>query len=39
MGGAGTNVSVEKASTEVRGFVERSTKPLPAKDLSEIELP
>ena len=39
VGGAGTNVSVEKASAEVRGFVERSTKPLPAKDLSEIELP
>lgn len=37
--GAGTNISVEKAATEVQKFVENSTKPLPAKDLYEIELP
>lgn len=37
--GAGTNVSVEKATAEVKRFVENSTKPLPAKDLYEIELP
>ena len=39
VGGAGTNVAVERASAEVKSFVERSTNPLPAKDLSEIELP
>jgi [FeFe] hydrogenase (group B1/B3) len=37
--GAGTNISVEKAAVEVQKFVENSTKPLPAKDLYEIELP
>lgn len=37
--GAGTNISVEKAAAEVQKFVENSTKPLPAKDLYEIELP
>ncbi len=37
--GAGTNISVEKAAAEVKKFVENSTKPLPAKDLYEIELP
>lgn len=37
--GAGTNVSVEKAAAEVKKFVENSSKPLPAKDLYEIELP
>lgn len=39
VGGAGTNISVQKAGEEVKKFVERSSKPLPAKDLSEIELP
>jgi iron only hydrogenase large subunit-like protein len=37
--GAGTNISVEKATKEVVKFVENSTKPLPAKNLYEIELP
>ena len=37
--GAGTNVSIEKATAAVKKFVENSTKPLPAKDLYEIELP
>ena len=37
--GAGTNISIEKATAEVKKFVENSTKPLPAKDLYEIELP
>ncbi len=37
--GAGTNISVEKATAEVKRFVENSTKPLPAKDLYEIDLP
>jgi iron only hydrogenase large subunit-like protein len=37
--GAGTNISIEKASAEVKKFVENSTKALPAKDLYEIELP
>ena len=37
--GAGTNVSIEKATNEVKKVVETSSKPLPAKDLYEIELP
>jgi len=37
--GAGTCVSVEKASAEVKKLVANSTKPVPAKDLYEIELP
>ena len=37
--GAGTNISLEKAAAEVKKFVERSSKPLPAKDLYEIDLP
>ena len=37
--GAGTNISVDKAAVEVQKFVDNSTKPLPAKDLYEIELP
>ncbi len=37
--GAGTNIAVEKAAAEVKKFVENSSKPLPAKDLYEIELP
>lgn len=37
--GAGTNISVEKATAEVKRFVQNSTKPLPAKDLYEIDLP
>ena len=37
--GAGTNISVEKANREVTKFVENSSKPLPAKNLYEIELP
>ena len=37
--GAGTNVAVEKAAVAVKKFVEHSSKPLPAKDLYEIELP
>ena len=37
--GAGTNISIEKAAQEVKKFVESSTKPLPAKDLYEIDLP
>lgn len=37
--GAGTNISIEKAAAEVKKFVENSTKPLPDKDLYEIQLP
>ncbi|MBR2023684.1 MAG: 4Fe-4S binding protein, partial [Clostridia bacterium] len=37
--GAGTNVSIEKATAEVKKFVQSSTKKLPAKDLYEIDLP
>ena len=37
--GAGTNVSIEKATAEVKKFVQNSTKKLPAKDLYEIDLP
>jgi iron only hydrogenase large subunit-like protein len=37
--GAGTNISIEKASNEVKKVVETSTKHLPPKDLYEIELP
>ena len=37
--GAGTNVAVEKAAAAVKKFVENSSKPLPAKDLYEIDLP
>ena len=37
--GAGRNISIEKAAAEVKKFVENSTKPLPDKDLYEIELP
>lgn len=37
--GAGTNVAIEKAAREVEKFVNNSSKPLPPKDLYEIELP
>jgi len=37
--GAGTNVSIEKAAAAVKKLVEGSTKPLPPKDLYEIDLP
>ena len=37
--GAGTNIPLEKATAEVKKFVENSSKSLPAKDLYEIELP
>ena len=37
--GAGTNISVEKAKAEVAKFVANSTKPIPPKDLYEIDLP
>ena len=37
--GAGTNISVDKAAVEVKKFVDNSSKPLPPKDLYEIELP
>ena len=37
--GAGTNVSIEKATSEVQKFVKNSTKALPPKDLYEIDLP
>ncbi|MBQ8394514.1 MAG: 4Fe-4S dicluster domain-containing protein [Clostridia bacterium] len=37
--GAGTNIAIEKAALEVKKFVANSSKPLPAKDLYEIELP
>jgi iron only hydrogenase large subunit-like protein len=37
--GAGTNVSIEKATAEVKKFVQNSTKKLPVKDLYEIDLP
>ena len=37
--GAGTNLSVEKATVQVKKFVENSTKKIPAKDLYEIDLP
>lgn len=37
--GAGTNVSIVKATSEVKKVVDTSTKPLPPKDLYEIDLP
>ncbi len=37
--GAGTNIPLAKATAEVKKFVENSSKPLPAKDLYEIDLP
>ena len=37
--GAGTNISIVKAQKEVEKVVNTSSKPLPAKDLYEIELP
>ena len=37
--GAGTNVSIEKAAAAVKKLVDGSTKPLPPKDLYEIDLP
>lgn len=37
--GAGTNIAIEKAALEVKKLVANSSKPLPAKDLYEIELP
>ncbi len=37
--GAGTNISIQKAAAEVKKFVENSSKPLPQKDLYEIDLP
>lgn len=37
--GAGTNLSVERATAEVKKFVENSTKKIPPKELYEIDLP
>ena len=37
--GAGTNVAVPVGAAAVRKFVKDSTKPLPAKELAEIDLP
>ncbi|MBR2903288.1 MAG: 4Fe-4S dicluster domain-containing protein [Clostridia bacterium] len=37
--GAGTCASIEKATAEVKKFVQNSTKPVPPKDLYEIDLP
>ena len=37
--GAGTNVSIIKATNEVKKVVDTSTKPIPQKDLYEIDLP
>lgn len=37
--GAGTNIPVAKGAQAVRKFVKDSTKPLPPKEYSEIELP
>ena len=37
--GAGTNIPVVKGAQAVRKFVKDSTKPLPPKEYSEIELP
>ena len=37
--GAGTCVSIEKATAEVKKFVQNSSKNLPPKDLYEIDLP
>ena len=37
--GAGTNVSIEKAAAAVKKLVDGSSKPLPPKDLYEIDLP
>lgn len=36
--GAGTNLQIPKAQREVKTFVERSSKNIPAKELEEIEL-
>ena len=37
--GAGTNVSIDKAAAAVKKLVDGSSKPLPPKDLYEIDLP
>jgi iron only hydrogenase large subunit-like protein len=37
--GAGTNIAISKATSEVEKVVNTSTKPLPPKDLYEIDLP
>ncbi|MBU9728911.1 MULTISPECIES: 4Fe-4S dicluster domain-containing protein [Diplocloster] len=37
--GAGTNIPINKATVEVKKFVKASSKPIPAKELEEIELP
>ena len=37
--GAGTNISIAKATSEVEKVVNTSTKPLPPKELYEIDLP
>lgn len=36
--GAGTNIPIAKAQKEVKEFVNRSSKPLPSKELEKIEL-
>ncbi|MGN1267117.1 MAG: 4Fe-4S dicluster domain-containing protein [Dorea sp.] len=36
--GAGTNIPIPKAQKKIKDFVEASSKPLPEKELAEIEL-
>ena len=36
--GAGTNIPIAKAQKALEDFVKNSTKPLPPKELEEIEL-
>ena len=36
--GAGTNIPIAKAQKALADFVKNSTKPLPPKELEEIEL-
>lgn len=39
VGGAGTNIPIPKARNEVQKFVKTSSKPIPSKELEEIDLP
>ncbi len=39
VGGAGTNININRAATEVKKFVKNSKQAVPNKEVSEIELP
>jgi iron only hydrogenase large subunit-like protein len=38
VGGAGTNIAVNRATAEVKKFVKHSKQAIPNKELAEIEL-